>query len=146
MYWLGFLENGRDAGELDWKAIGGTWGCATSNLSKWNSEQAEAVPFDGFAEMLGRIALKSDILARYVHKYFVDAMQHCRGLHRTVQAGGTVHYIVGNSKFYDVMVPVEAIYAAVFEAVGFNSVSILTSRKRTSKKELFEFVVSGRKA
>ena len=26
MYWLGHLENGRDAGEMDWAAIGGTWG------------------------------------------------------------------------------------------------------------------------
>ena len=26
MYWLQFLVNGRDAGELDWLAIGGTWG------------------------------------------------------------------------------------------------------------------------
>ncbi len=30
MYWLGFLSDGRQAGEMDWQAIGGTWGCATS--------------------------------------------------------------------------------------------------------------------
>ena len=35
MYWLGFLINGRDAGELDWTAIGGTWGIATSRLTDW---------------------------------------------------------------------------------------------------------------
>ncbi len=35
MYWLGFLSDGRAAGELDWKAIGGTWGCATSMLNTW---------------------------------------------------------------------------------------------------------------
>lgn len=29
MYWLGLLTNGRNAAELDWKAIGGTWGVAT---------------------------------------------------------------------------------------------------------------------
>lgn len=26
MYWLDYLTDGRDAGELDWDAIGGTWG------------------------------------------------------------------------------------------------------------------------
>ena len=35
MYWLGFLDNGREAGELDWTAIGGTWGVATSRLLDW---------------------------------------------------------------------------------------------------------------
>ena len=35
MYWLGFLDNGRAAGELDWSAIGGTWGVATSRLIDW---------------------------------------------------------------------------------------------------------------
>jgi hypothetical protein len=52
---------------------------------------------------------------------------------------------VGNSKFYDVVLPVEEIYAAMFETAGFSSVAVETSRKRTSKKELFEFVVSARK-
>lgn len=33
MYWLGYLSDGRAAGELDWKAIGGTWGCATRQCS-----------------------------------------------------------------------------------------------------------------
>ncbi|KAB2852491.1 MAG: site-specific DNA-methyltransferase, partial [Anaerolineae bacterium] len=32
MYWLGFLNEAREAGELDWEAIGGTWGIATSRL------------------------------------------------------------------------------------------------------------------
>ena len=37
MYWLGYLTNGRDAGELDWLAIGGTWGVATSRLGDWSA-------------------------------------------------------------------------------------------------------------
>ena len=35
MYWLGYIMNGRDAGEMDWEAIGGTWGVATSRLNEW---------------------------------------------------------------------------------------------------------------
>lgn len=52
MYWLGFLCDGRQAGELDWKAIGGTWGCATSNLTHWQPESTAEIPGDGFAEMI----------------------------------------------------------------------------------------------
>ena len=145
MYWLGFLKDGRTAGELDWLAIGGTWGCATSNLSQWHCDAASEFPFQGFSGVLKAIAAKSDILSKYVHKYFVDMLQHCRSLFRVVKPGGTVHYIVGNSKFYDVLLPVEKLYAAMFASVGFVSVRIDVSRKRTSKKELFEFVVSAEK-
>ncbi|MCC6444528.1 MAG: hypothetical protein IT210_13865 [Armatimonadetes bacterium] len=54
-------------------------------------------------------------------------------------------YIVGNSKFYDVLLPVEEIFAALFKAAGFTGVNVHTLRKRTSKKELFEYIVSARK-
>jgi hypothetical protein len=145
MYWLGFLAGGRAAGELDWRAIGGTWGCATSNLNKWQPPPGASIPFAELPAILKRIAAQSDILARYVHKYFVDMLQHCGCVFRVVKPGGTIHYIVGNSKFYDVLLPVEGIYSAMFEAVGFVSVAVQVSRKRTSKKELFEFVVSARK-
>lgn len=144
MYWLGYLDDGRAAGELDWLAIGGTWGCATSNLSRWHTAET-AFPCREFPAILNRIAQKSEVLSKYVHKYFVDMLQHCRGLFRVVRVGGTVHYIVGNSKFYDVLLPVESLYAAMLQDSGFSSVEIKVSRKRTSKKELLEFVVSARK-
>jgi hypothetical protein len=145
MYWLGYLEDARAAGELDWKAIGGTWGCATSNVAKWSPPPASVVPHDGFDAIVEAIRERSDVLGRYVAKYFHDARLHCESLARVVAPGGTVHYIVGNSKFYDVMLPVEAIYASLFEAAGFDGAEVRTIRKRTSKKELFEFVVSARK-
>lgn len=145
MYWLEYLRDGRSAGELDWEAIGGTWGCATSNLARWQPESDIAIPFDGFDRILASIAARSLLLSRYVHKYFYDMVFHCTELFEVVRPGGNIHYIVGNSKFYDVLLPVEAIYARLFEAVGFEQVRIRTIRKRTSKKELFEFVVSARK-
>jgi hypothetical protein len=58
--------------------------------------------------------------------------------------GGTCHYIVGNSKFYGTMVPVEEIYAALLEDAGFIGSKIERVRKRNSKKELYEFVVHAR--
>lgn len=72
-------------------------------------------------------------------------VEHVAGLFDVVKSGGSVHYTVGNSKFYDVLLPVEEIFAALFSAVGFERVTVRTIRKRTSKKELFEYVVSARK-
>lgn len=141
MYWLGYLRDGRAAGELDWKAIGGTWGCATSMLNAWTPNGDGGIPFRHFDRIIREIGNGHALLGRYVHKYFEDIKAHIVGLKRVLASGARCHYIVGNSKFYDTMLPVEGIYAALFEDAGFVDVSIETIRKRTSKKELYEFVV-----
>jgi hypothetical protein len=66
-------------------------------------------------------------------------------LFQVVKPGGTVHYIVGNSKFYDTILPVERIFASMFQEAGFENVTWTVIRKRTSKRELFEYDVTGRK-
>lgn len=142
MYWLGYLESGRQAGELDWQAIGGTWGCATSKLMSWTPNPAIQVPYEGFDEVITQISQESQVLSIYVAKYFEDTVQHIRSLKGVLKPGAQVHYVVGNSKFYNVMLHTEQIYAAIFQAEGFQNVKINAIRKRTSKKELFEYVVS----
>jgi hypothetical protein len=87
-------------------------------------------------------AQRSDVLARYVRKYFHDMDAHVAQLAGVLAPRATVHYIVGNSKFYDVLVPVERIYAALFERHGLSDVRVETIRKRSSKRELFEYLVS----
>ncbi len=147
MYWLRYLDSGKGAGELDWQAIGGTWGTATSNLTKWRPDASARVPFPGFERrILPAIRRQSPLLASYVHKYFEDMLRHCESVQRLLVPGATVHYIVGNSKFYEVLLPVERIFAAMFAATGFRNARVRVIRKRSSKKELFEFVVSAEKA
>ena len=142
MYWLGYLKDAREAGELDWKAIGGTWGIATSLVGKWRSNGL-SIPYDGFADTVTSIAIKSPLLANYVHKYFVDIVDHIASLKYSLAKGAKIFYVVGNSKFYDTMVHVEQIYASIFRAAGFETVDVEKIRKRNSKKELFEYTVSG---
>src|SRR3954451_25307553 len=144
IYWLGYLADGRAAGDVAWRAIGGTWGCATSNVGKWTPPQPPPIAYRGFEAIVTRIARRSDLLSRYVHKYFHDMDDHVAALIGALTPGATVHYIVGNSKFYDVLVPVERIYAALFERYRFANVRVETIRKRSSKRELFEFLVSAR--
>ena len=38
MYWLDYIETSEQASDLDLKAMGGTWGKATSLLSTWKSD------------------------------------------------------------------------------------------------------------
>ena len=139
MYWLGHLSDGRSAGELDWRAIGGTWGQATSNLVHW---RAPAAARRGLSGLVRSIAQDSAVLSRYVERYFVDMAEHLASLRQLVADGGSIHYVVGNSKFFDVVVPVEELLAAEMKAAGFSRPRIERLRKRTSKKELYEFAVS----
>jgi hypothetical protein len=44
-----------------------------------------------------------------------------------------------------VILPTEEIYAAIFEAAELTNVAVERIRKRTSKKELFEYVVHASK-
>jgi len=146
MYWLGHLEEAHEAGELDWRAIGGTWGIATSRLISW-TPRGEVEPAS-LAPMLTRVeaghAKNGPLLARYLRRYFEDTSRHLRALRQHLTPGAAVHYVVGNSTFYDVLVPVEALYAELLEQHGFAGVEVKRIRKRNSKKALFEFSVSAR--
>ncbi|MBN2004848.1 MAG: SAM-dependent methyltransferase [Anaerolineae bacterium] len=144
MYWLGYLKDGREAGELDWQAIGGTWGIATSRLETWESQDTPFLDSE-FQTMIASIAQKGPALAKYVQRYFVDIASHLQSLCPVLQCGAKVFYIVGNSRFYDTLVPVEQIYAKLLEANGFVNTSITAIRKRNSKKELFEYIVAAQR-
>ena len=63
-----------------------------------------------------------------------------------MRRGGLACFVVGNSKFYDVVVPAEQLLAEQFEAAGFRRVGVETLRKRSSKKELFEYLIRAERA
>ena len=147
MYWLGFLDNGRDAGELDWAAIGGTWGVATSKLVDWerSTESFEHPLLDRALEGIRHHDNKHGrILANYVAKYFDDMWEHLNSLVPVLNDGSEIHYIVGNSTFYGVLLSVERLYTVMLDRLGFEEIDCRAIRKRNSKKELFEFDVSAR--
>lgn len=147
MYWLGFLTNGRDAGELDWAAIGGTWGVATSRLKDWR-RPADCFESVYLSQALDRIAQTENrngaLLANYVAKYFDDMWSHFRYLTPVLGRGAELHYIVGNSTFYGTLVATERLYIDMFTVLGFHDIQCRAIRKRNSKKALVEFDVIAR--
>lgn len=148
MYWLGFLTNGRGAGEYDWQAIGGTWGVATSRLAAWEPSGKAFTPNTLKKSLAGISDPKNDngkLLANYVAKYFEDMWNHISDISAILNQDSEVHYIVGNSTFYGTLLPVEEIFKAMLQEVGFHDVEITKIRKRNSKAELFEFDVTGNK-
>ncbi len=144
MYWLGYLVDARQAGELDWRAIGGTWGIATSRLNAWSAPHEVWLP-DAVYQTVERIQQQSQTLANYVHKYFVDMGLHFSSVYPLLMNTGKLYYVVGNSKFYDTLVPVQTIYAELMQHHGFVCPSVEIIRKRSSKRELYEFLVMSHK-
>jgi len=144
MYWLGYLNDARDAGELDWRAIGGTWGVATSRVAEWRMDPETYFPdyLPPLLDMIRSADAKSRVvLACYVGKYFEDIWRHLVSVLKVMKRGSEMHYIVGNSKFYHVLIPVEAVYHDMLIRAGASQVAVKPLRKRNSKKELVEFDV-----
>jgi len=149
MYWLRYLDVASDAGDLDWKAIGGTWGTATSKLNSWEPEVE--TPIDEAMDLVCKNiaadgAKNGPLLATYVRKYHHDMWLHFRSITDHVKPGGRVSYIIGNSTFYKHEVPAHTWYAEMLRELGYADVKVETIRKRNSNKALFEYDVTGTKS
>jgi hypothetical protein len=91
MYWLRHLTAPGDAADLDWNAVGGTWGTATSRLATWQS--TEDLPIDdrlrGVCDRIARDRGRSgSLLATYVRRYFTDVWSHVQAAYKHVKSGG----------------------------------------------------------
>lgn len=139
MYWTKFLNTAREAGELDWKAIGGTWGIATSRLCDWESNGVE-LP-DSLKLVVSHILETEEknalLMANYVWKYFHDMHLHLRNVRNNLKKGAVLSYIVGNSSFYGVPVHTEKLLEESLKSLGFTNIGSKVIRKRNSK--LFEY-------
>lgn len=146
MYWLGFLNSGEEAGEIDWKAIGGTWGKATSNLSTW-STQNKFLP-DKLHEICHRIETADPksgrTLSQYVLKFFDDMYIHLDKLRYKLKTDAKIVYILGNSSFYGNFVETDSYIKDILNNLGYSEVNSEIIRKRNCNKGLFEYNITAR--
>jgi hypothetical protein len=146
MYWMQVIEEASQSGEMDWKAIGGTWGVATSRLSTWGPS-GHVLP-DVLGETVSRIATtdtrNAQLLATYVRKYFYDMHLHLASLPNVLEAGAKLHYIVGNATFYGNVVDTPTILGASMQMLGYQQIAWRVIRKRNSNKALYEYELTAR--
>jgi D12 class N6 adenine-specific DNA methyltransferase len=144
MYWTKFINETKEAGELDWLAIGGTWGIATSRLNSWTMEE-EDLPEKVFSTV-NKIEVSdgknSNLLAIYVLKYFHDMHLHLSSLRSILENGAELHYIVGNSTFFGNMVDTAALLSDSMRLLGYSKIQSEIVRKRNCNKALYEYCVS----
>lgn len=116
-------------------------GTATTPLcAAMQGFKATAVDINPFLAWFGQAKV-----AEYTEKYFEDMWFHLKSMVSLLSSSGKAYYIVGNSTFYNVLLPVERIYRDMMLELGLADVSIKVLRKRNSKKELFEYEVCGTK-
>ncbi len=146
MYWLGFLETGEQAGELDWKAIGGTWGSATSKLSSWKNENKNLPKelFDTCLKIERCDNKNSKVMALYVMKFFEDIFLHLSNLRHKLNDGAEINYILGNSSFYGNYVNTDCIVKESLAYLGYSNIDSTVIRKRNCDKGLFEYKITAR--
>lgn len=143
MYWSGFLTDAKEAGELDWIAIGGTWGSATSKLKFWNDKLPISEELNNIVlTILNSNDKNSELMANYVHKYFFDMYNHFSTIRPLLKNGATINYIIGNSSFYNNLVNTEIIIEDCLNDLGFKNIKSEIIRKRNCNKNLFEFNIS----
>ena len=140
MFYMGLVQDGSEVGELEVESIGGTWGKATSVLSDHFDYRSATVAkaLRGIPERIGQ---HSYLMQNYVIKYFNDIEQHIESLKPFLRRGAQLAYVIGNSKFYSIVLPSDEILADIFEANGFQIVSIERMRRRNSKSGLYEAIV-----
>jgi DNA modification methylase len=146
MYWTKFLNEAKEAGELDWLAVGGTWGIATSRLLSWQ-RQEENLPAEVFSTV-EKIELSdgknAKLLSIYVLKYFHDMHLHLSSLRYILQDKAKLHYIVGNSTFFGNMVDTATLLAASMSLLGYSDIRSEIIRKRNCNKALYEYCISAK--
>ncbi|MEA5500747.1 TRM11 family methyltransferase [Limnoraphis robusta] len=145
MYWTKFLNEAKEAGEIDWMAIGGTWGIATSRLKSWQIDEVNLLPesvYNAVENIRKSEGKNAHILSIYVLKYFYDMHLHLSSLRYLLKDGAKIDYIVGNSTFFGNRVDTASLLAESMKMLGYKKISFEIIRKRNCKKELYEYCVS----
>lgn len=146
MYWLNFLQSGEEAGELDWKAIGGTWGSATSRLNDWTQTNKHLPKqlINACEKIQNCDEKNSETMAKYVLKFFDDMYQHLSNLRKHLLPKASINYILGNSSFYGHFVETDIIIKEMLQNLGFEHIESKILRKRNSKANLYEYLISAK--
>jgi hypothetical protein len=147
LYFFEIFKEPIEAGLLDCKTIGGTWGKATSILQDGEISAC----CDVIQEVVGPICNtirkhneadpRANLMANYVMKYFNMMYKHLQELAFVARANCRCAYVVGNSRIKGVDVPTDTILGNMFESLSFKVKRIVRIRKRIGRRNIYEAIV-----
>lgn len=139
LYFMELLNDIESATEIDLRAVGGTWGRATSVLMN-----KEIQPHKDLVDVLDfrtELLCRSVLMCNYATHYFNSMFAHMRMLRPLVNDAFRGAYVVGNSRLSHVNIHTELYLAKMFEKARFRVEEIMFFRRRGGKKRLYESAV-----
>lgn len=142
LFFLDLVASAAAVGELEYEAMGGTWGRATSALFQPHEPESPEVARI-MAPLLDQLRAAHPLMANYGIRYFNDFWRHIRALDHAMASRARLAYVVGNSKLGGVEVPVAEWLLGLFEAAGWRRIGqgIHHMRKRNSRAGLVETLI-----
>lgn len=138
LYLFDIFSNAKEASELDLKTIGGTWGTATSILSKGIIYPINNIIDELVGPTAENIRKVDNMMANYIMKYFNMLYTQINKMLPLLSNNVKILYVVGNSEIKGTFVETDVILSNIFKKIGFSSTNINRFRKRNSGKNLFE--------
>lgn len=147
LYMLGFMKDRSEAGILDRRTIGGTWGTATSELAKGIISPNSHAVSDNIHTLVEDIRTRDNLMANYVVHYFNRLSRQIVEMERILAPRARVAYVVGNSKIKGSYVETDVILGKILESLGldYEITDIHRFRLRHSGVKLYESIVYARK-
>lgn len=145
LYFFDLFSSPRQASELDKKTIGGTWGTATSCISKGIVEPYNEAIKRHVVPVVNKIRHNDNLMANYVMKYFNLLSRQIDQMDNILSQNAKVAYVVGNSEIKGVYVETDVLLSKIFEAMPYSKTYINRFRKRNSGQYLYETIVYAEK-
>ncbi|MEA5601971.1 DNA methyltransferase [Nostoc sp. UHCC 0252] len=148
LYMLDFISAAKEASSIDKETIGGTWGTATSELSKGVFPPLNKAVEEAVGSTISAIREQDNLMANYAVHYFNRLTAHLIELERISSPNLRIAYVVGNSWLKGVYIETDVILAEILDRLklGYTINSVHRFRKRNSGKELFESIVYASKS
>ncbi|MCE5227009.1 MAG: site-specific DNA-methyltransferase [Porphyromonadaceae bacterium] len=145
LYFFDMFSSPKQASDLDKKTIGGTWGTATSCISKGVVEPYSKAIEKHVSPVVERIRQNDNLMANYVMKYFNLLSKQIEQMDKFLSKDAKVAYVVGNSEIKGVYVETDVLLSKIFESQNYSKIYMNRFRKRNSGQDLFETIVYAEK-
>ncbi|MCL1529762.1 hypothetical protein M3O57_17230 [Xanthomonas nasturtii] len=147
LFMLGLMQTAKEASDLDKRTIGGTWGTATSELSKGIFAPRNAAIAAVVGPVAEAIRAQDNLMANYVMHYFNRLSAQIEEMEPILTKDARLAYVVGNSWIKGIYVETDVMLGEIVDrmGLGYRTFDVHRFRRRHSGKNLFESIVYAKK-
>lgn len=145
LYFSRMFVGKKEAADLDTRAIGGTWGSATSVIAKGEVKPRDSHVDEICTPVVSAIRAKDNLMANYVMKYWNLLSANVESVLTYSADDVKLAYVIGCSRVKGEYVDSDVMLSKLFAKYGLKEPRIERFRRRHSDTDLFESVVFARR-